>query len=64
MLLGRYHGLLHTIVGSTLAELDSAKEVSDGGKRSRHSAQCDQFLLCGLALVLRVQDSNIVMRLF
>lgn len=49
----------HTIVRSSLAELDSTQEVCDRRELSRNSAQRLQFLGRGLAFVLCVQDSHI-----
>lgn len=53
----------HTIIRSSLTELNSAQKISDGRELSRNTSQGLQFLRRGLAFVLCVQDSYIVMRL-
>jgi hypothetical protein len=50
----------HTIVRSSLAELDSTQEVCNSREFSRYSSQRLEFLGCGLSFVLCVQDGYIV----
>ena len=51
----------HTIVRSSLAELDRTQEISDSWECSRHSAQRLQLLRGGLALVVCVQDRHFIL---
>ena len=48
-----------TIVGTTLAELDSADEIGDERKGSGDTAQGPELFLGGFALVVRLHDGRV-----
>lgn len=50
-----------SVVGSSLTELHSAEQVRDGRQRTRNPAESSHFQLSGLALVVLVQDCDIML---
>ncbi len=49
-----------TVVRGTLAELDGAKEEGDHGNLAGDAAEGGELLVGGLALVVHVQDGNVM----